>query len=251
MSDTATVSEITVPMVPDFGTLARDRLESMLAASEQVLEGQRVLHKGGLNIVGELLRGAETFYEYNHYPDSDVFDVDTHAQYYYHAHPGRPGEHGHFHTFLRRPGMPPGVEPVPYDGTEEWPQGDEALSHLIAISMDPYGLPIGLFATNRWVTAEVWYPADDVIRMLDSFVIDHAFPSWPVNLWVSAMCRLFRPQIEALLRQRDEIVADWAIAHPGVDVFEDRGLEVTGQLDISVERQIAMVRTALGYNERV
>ncbi len=238
-------------MVRDFGTLGRDCLESMLAAGEQVLECQRVLHKGGLNIVGELLRGAETFYEYNHYPDSDVFDVDTHAQYYYHAHPGRPGEHGHFHTFLRRPGMPPGVEPVPYDGTEEGPRGDEASSHLIAVSMDPYGLPIELFATNRWVTAEVWHRATDVIRMLDCFVIDHAYPSWPVNIWVSAMMRLFRPQIEALLHHRDEVVAAWAAGHPGVDVFEDRGLEITGQLEISVEQQIGEARAALGAAQAV
>ena len=33
--------------------------------------------------------------------------------------------------------------------------------------MDGWGEPIGLFATNRWVTGETWYPAGAVIRMLD------------------------------------------------------------------------------------
>lgn len=61
-------------------------------------------------------------------------------------------------------------------------------------------------AANRWGTAEAWYPAEQVIRMLDRFVIDHAFPSLPVNRWISAMFVLYRPHIEALLKKRDEIV---------------------------------------------
>ncbi len=51
--------------------------------------------------------------------------------------------------------------------------------------------------------------------MLDRFVIDHAFLSWPVNRWISAMFILFRPHVEAWLRQRDETMRAWAAAHPG------------------------------------
>ena len=205
----------------------------------------RVLDKAGLNLVGEVLRGHGTFTELDHYPPDDVFDSDTHAQYYYHAHRGMQEEHGHFHTFLRAPGMPTGARPVEYSGGEPWPAGDEALSHLIAISMDAYGLPIGLFAVNRWVSAEAWYEAEDVIRMLDRFDIDHAFPSWPVNRWIGAMIRLFRPQVESLIRHRDASVAAWKRAYPEVDVFEDRRLEVTGDLRISIDDQIAAVQSAL------
>jgi hypothetical protein len=70
--------------------------------------------------------------------------------------------------------------------------------------MDAYGWPIGLFTTNRWVTNQTWYSAADTIRMLDRFLIDHAYPSWPVNRWISAMFRLFRPQIVELLERRDQ-----------------------------------------------
>ncbi len=230
---------------PDIAQLSRARLESMLAAGEEILECLRVLEKADLNLVGEVLRGHGTFYELEHYPPDDVFDRDSQAQYYYHAHRGMPGENGHFHTFLRAPGMPDSVKPVAYSGSEPWPTGDAALSHLIAISMDTYGLPIGLFAVNRWVTAEAWYDADDVIRMLDRFVVDHAFPSWPVNRWIGAMVRLFRPQIEALIRHRDASLAAWRHAYPEVDVFEDRRLEVTGVLRIDVDDQISSVRSAL------
>ena len=230
----------------DPARLPRARLEAMHAAGEEIFECLRVLEKADLNLVGEVLRGQGTFYELEHYPPQDVFDSDTHSQYYYHAHRGLAGEHGHFHTFLRAPGMPAGVQPVPYSGGEQWLVGDDALAHLIAISMDADGRPIGLFTVNRWVAADAWYPAEAVIRMLDRFAIDHAYPSWPVNRWITAMIRFFRPQIEWLVLRRDQAVARWAEAHPGVDVFEDRALEVTSELAATVEEQLARVREALG-----
>ncbi|HUX23880.1 MAG TPA: hypothetical protein VMV87_04610 [Burkholderiales bacterium] len=229
----------------DFSALTRPALHLMRSAGAEVLECQRVLDKGGLNVVGEMLRGQGEFVEYEHYPVDDVFDADTHAQYYYHAHRGSEGEHGHFHTFLRAPGMPAGVAPAIYAGDEPWPAGDQALSHLIAISMDAYGLPIGLFTVNRWVTGDTWYPARDVVAMLDGFAIDHANPSWPVNRWIGAMLRLFRLQIEALIFARDQTLAAWTRSHPGRDVFEDRELEIMSHTAISVELQIAAVAAAL------
>lgn len=230
--------------LPDLWQVPRARLEAMRAAGAEVLECQRVLDKAGLDLVSEVLRGQGTFYELEHYPSDDVFDRYTHAQYYYHAHRGA-AEHGHFHTFLRAPGMPESVAPVPYTGEEIWPSGDESISHLIAISMDAFGRPISLFAVNRWVSAEAWYPAEDVIRMLDRFAIDHAFPSWPVNRWIGAMLRLFRPQIEVLVRHRDTVVDAWRRTHPDTDVFEDRRLDVTGEFAISIDAQIAAVKAAL------
>ena len=120
------------PGVVDFGTLDRERLESMQAAGYEVRECHRVLKKGGANIVGELLRGSETFYEYDHYPDGDVYDDETFSQYYYHAHRGLPGEHGHFHTFVRRAGIPDEIKPVPYDGDTPWPTDDDVICHFVA-----------------------------------------------------------------------------------------------------------------------
>jgi hypothetical protein len=234
---------------PDFSTLAPAQLLAMQRTGREILTCHRVLGKAGLNVVGEVLRDTlnrgETFYEFTHYPADDVYDRETHAQYYYHAHRGEVGEHGHFHCFLRPKGMPPDVAPIDYPATDPWPQGDEALSHLVAIAMDSYGFPIGLFTVNRWVTAEAWYPADQVIRMLDRFIIDHAFPSWPVNRWISAMFVLYRPHIEALIRQRDAAIRAWASTHPGADVFEDRALDVTSQMTISVEETMARVAQAL------
>lgn len=231
--------------VPGMEGLPREQRELMVEAGKEILECYRVLKKGGLNIVGEVLKGQGTFYEFDHYPSGDVYDEESHAQYYYHAHRGLAGEHGHFHTFLRKDAIPEHMEPVPYDGEAEWPSGSDTVCHLVAISMDVYGFPIGLFSTNRWVTDEVWYPGNEVIEILDRFVIDHAYPSWPVNRWMSAMFRLFRPEIEALIVQRDAAVAAWQEAFPDVDVFEDRKLEVTGEIRISVKEKLERLGASL------
>ena len=246
MSKTA-AKKIQLPEVriAEVGELSRLEREAMLDAGEEINECYRVLKKGGINIVGELLKDQGTFYELDHYPKGDVYDEETHAQYYYHSHRGTAGEHGHFHTFLRQGAIPDGVRPVVYDGDTKWPTGSDAVCHLVAVSMDVYGFPIGLFSTNRWVTDEVWYAAGEVIGMLDLFDIDHAFPSWPVNRWLTAMFKLFRPEIEALIRHRDEVVEIWRQARPGTDIFEDRDFDITGQIRISVKDKLENLRAAL------
>ena len=218
-------------------------LKTMATAGERVLECYRVLQKSDTNVVAEVLRGQGEFYEFDHYPEGDVYDQETHSQYYYHSH--REGEHGHFHTFLREKGMPKDCRPVPQSEADFMKTRDDKLSHLIAISMNRAGYPIHLFTTNRWITADNWYAADDVIRMLDRFEMVLAWPSWPVNIWVTSMLRLFRPQIVELVRKRDAAVANWRKKHPDVDAFEDRGCDITSDRKISVEAQIKRVDQAL------
>jgi hypothetical protein len=228
----------------DLSAVADARLAEMRVAGRTVAEVERVLAKTGDTLVGDVLRGQGTFYEWDHYPAGDVYDPASHAQYYYHAHAAGErfeGEHGHFHTFLRPRGMPPGCRPVRTPAEVAAHDPDAALSHLIAISMDRMGRPFRLFTVNRWVTGETWYAADDVVRMLDRFEIDTARPSWPVNRWIGALVRLFRPQAEALLAARDRRLAAWQAQYPDVDAYEDRRLEVTSQVDVSPSDQIAAV----------
>jgi hypothetical protein len=75
--------------------------------------------------------------------------------------------------------------------------------------------------------------------------MDLAYPSMPVNIWITGMLQLFRPDIETLLHQRDQAVADWLNEHPDENVYEDRGLEITSIQDISVEKHIKQVNRAL------
>ena len=211
-------------------------LRTMMEAGLEVLECQRVLAQTGNNIVGELLPTVGTFYEYDHCPPDDVFDHESHCQYYYHAH--RESEHGHFHIFMREKGMPKDCRPARQSKAEYLKNREENVCHLVAISMDNTGVPIRLFTTNRWVTAESWYPAKDVLAMIERFKIDHAKPSWVVNRWITAMLRLFRPKIAELLKLRDAAVAKWKREHPGEDAFENRELDLPSMIDISIDDQI-------------
>ena len=249
----------------DLTRLGRAELEAMAAAGAEVLECRRVLARTGDSVVSEALRGAAGFVEWNHYPAGDVYDAHSDAQYFYHAHPPAQravGEHGHFHTFLRPRGMPPGTRPLimpelaiadapaaPVAPPARQPcQGadNDELSHLVAIAMEAGGEPIRLFTTNRWVTGETWYAAGDVVAMLDRFVIDMARPSWPLNRWLTAMFRLFRPQMAELVLARDEAVMSFRRRHRGkVHVFEDRRLEVTSALDIDLGDQLRRIALAL------
>lgn len=227
----------------DFSKIETERLEKMRAAGQVVEECHRVLAKTGDNIVGDILKGSGTFYQMTHYPEGDVYDHDTHSQYYYHAH--REGEHGHFHLFLRPKGMPKGIKPKPLSDYKKPDALNDALSHLIAISMDAYGMAQSLFTTNRWVTAEYWYDCEDVIKMLDHFDIDQANPSWATNQWVGAMVQLFYPQICELLRQRDEVMDDWVNAHPGQNAYEDRDMEITSEMECNYTAQMDAVEEEL------
>jgi hypothetical protein len=209
----------------------------------------------GRSILGEL-GGEDGFAPGEHYPPGEVWDPVTHAQYFYHAHPEgqRPsGEVGHFHTFLGQGGMPTGVAPLVLPemalaplsrgtarddpGTHRSRRDRGIFGHLIAISMDRTGRPISLFTTNRWVTGETWYRAEDTIRMLDLFAFEPERESL-LDRWLGAMIRMLRPQIAALIRARDDTVMDWRRRRSRQrHVFDDHRLEVTSEatLDIAAE----------------
>ena len=217
-----------------------EHAQSMAAAADEIEECYRVLKRGDTNLVAEILRGYGKYTEWQHYPPGDIHDSASHSQYYYHAH--REGEHGHFHIFLRKKGMPKGCTPARLPASVERPLGKDAISHIIAISMDKWGYPIRLFTGNRWLVNDTWYKPKDVAEMIDRFDIDHAWPCWATNRWVGAMLRLFRSQIEWLVAERDEAVRVWQAGHPDSVAYEDHDLDITSTLNISVEDQIQRVR---------
>ncbi len=113
-------------------------------------------------------------------------------------------------------------------------------NRLVAIAIDGRGEPIRLFTTNRWVTGETWYRADDVIRMLDRFQVEGAGPSAVLNRWLGAMVRLFKPEITVLLRNRDKTVMDWRWRRRS-NVFEDPRLEITSSFEIDLDARLGVV----------
>ena len=227
---------------------------------------QQLALRGGSTILQEVTGESGATPGWRRYPEGEVYDPATHAQYFFHRHPasprGRraePAEHGHFHLFLRAEGMPAGVAPlvVPALAIANAPAppqsaplkrgGRDEVAHLIAVAIDARGEPIRLFTTNRWVTGETWYGADDTIRMLERFELRPEAPLALVNRWLDALVRMFRPEIAVLLRQRDKAIQEWQWrwGRRG-HVFEDRRLEITSSFDIDLESRLALVEGAAG-----
>ena len=219
----------------------------LLAAAEEALGWEDVLARTGDSVVTAVLGDVSTFYQWQHYPEGDVQDPSTGAQYYYHAHP--PGtrptdEHGHFHLFVRPAEAGVDVRPVPLPDFEPPAEPEDLLCHLVGIAVDAEGRLRELFTTNRWVTAEHWFRAEDVIRLLPAFAVRHARPSWPLNRWLESVVSAFAPEIAGLVRARDQRVTAWEDAHAG-NVFEDRALEYPATLEVDLDERVRTLRAGL------
>lgn len=237
--------------VRSLSLLEESTLQNMYAAGNRVLNCHQIWMDQGSNVVAEMLSEVPEFYQWDHHPTGDVYDWQSHSQYFYHAHPpdvrgnAWGDEHGHFHTFLRPLGFPRGIEASTESGPDVRKQDHQDISHLVAVSMDNTGMPVRLFTTNRWVTGESWYPASSVKQFLSRFMVNHASPSLAANIWLSNLLMLYRPTINALLDARDAVIADHDVSEAECPVFEDRNLEVTSIIDIDVERQLADIEAAL------
>lgn len=233
-------------------------------AAAALRECRQELDARGSTILREVTVGAAETPEWRRYPEGEVYDPATHAQYFYHRHSppagGRspqPVEHGHFHLFLRAEGMPAGIAPlvvpelavanapVPPQSAPLKRGARDEVAHLVAVAIDARGEPIRLFTTNRWVTGETWYSAGDMIRMLDRFELRADAPSALLNRWLGALVRLFQPEITVLLRNRDKTIQDWQWrwGRRG-PVFEDTRLEIASSFDIDLEARLAAIEHA-------
>lgn len=241
------------PLCPEpvsFETLHEARLVRMAEAGQRLIGTARILAKTGDCVVGEITRDCGPLHPYAHYPEGDVVDRDSGAQFFYHMHPvpplaeGGAGRtlNGHFHCFV------PAPEPHSQAGHRRLRRGS-GKAHLIAVEVDRQSLPVRLFTTNRWVTDETWIEAPVAARLADRFVVELARPSLSAAIWISSLVRLFQPQIAALLEARDAAIAAFSRLNPLADPYEERSLEVPSAMAVSVEAQMAGVRAALALRQ--
>lgn len=199
------------------GPIGRVMDEALQLAMREALFCEQILARSSQNIVLETLRDAPEIETWAHYPPGDVHDPDSGGQWYYHCHDtsADKGEHGHFHCFLR-------------------PQGREGpIYHLIALGVDPYGRLVRLFTVNQWVVADDWTDVEPLISLLPRFDMQMPRPSYLVNRWLSAILRVYGPEIIQLIRERDAAIA--AHTSPqGIAVLEDRSLEVTSERQVDL-----------------
>lgn len=168
---------------------------------------------------------------FRHFPAGDVYDLSSHAQFYYHRH--RDGEFGHIHLFQRPRGMPRGLAPAVATAEPDAP------CHLIAVGFGAGGEATELFTTNRWVTGEAWYRAEAVKAMVAGLRLAPAEPWTPVARWLAALVEFYRPLIDVLVDERDQAVAAWRQAHPGRDELNDERLEITSARTINPAADLA------------
>jgi len=225
----------------------------------------------GTTVVGEATGGSAPgdIAAWAHYPPNEVYDPLTHLQYFFHRHAAAlpaatARECGHFHLFLRGEGMPPGAVPLLLAETavanvRSVPQSaplkrgsSDKVCHLVAIAVDEHGEPIRLFTTNRWVTGETWYRADDVVAMLGKVRFD-GVSRGPTLLdrWIGGVVRLFWSEIEDLLRRRDAAIVEWRWRWPRGNAFEDPRLEVTSSQDIDLAARLAAIEAGRASSRRL
>ena len=196
------------------------RHEIEAAAARELLACYESLAARRAHLLARLLRGRRPV-QWRHYPANDAIDHETGYQYFYHCHaPGerRGGaEHGHFHLFRRRA---PGRAPV----------------HLLAIALTSKGVPHALFTVNQWVAGSPLPGARAALRDLARFEVRAAGDPL-VNRWIAALLRLFRPQIERLLAERD-----CRLKRGRAALLDDRSVEVLSSLAIDLDARLAEIR---------
>jgi hypothetical protein len=246
-----TILAPSLPAPVSFEQVSTARLARMAEAGRKLISTARILAKTGDSVIDEVTRDCGPLHPYAHYPEGDVVDRESGAQFFFHMHPisplamesvqgsSGPGTlNGHFHCFVPAPG-PTGANGLPRQ------RRGSGMAHLIAIEADRQSLPVRLFTTNRWVTDETWVEAPTAARLADRFVVELARPSLSVSIWLSSIMRLFQPQIAGLLAARDATIAALSHFNPAGDAFEDRSLEVPSALAVSVEAQMAGLRAVL------
>ena len=194
--------------------------------------------------------------EWQHYPPGEVYDPQTHAQYFYHAHPPAQRAPARARAFpylsarrgnarrrgpadpardrgRRMPRASPQAPPLKHGRRDE-------VSHLVAIALDAAGSRSGC---SRPIAGSPARPGIAPTTSSKCWTAS-SFLLWAgrllLNDWIAAIITLFRPQIAWLLRQRDETVIGWR-QRRRTNVFEDIRLEVTSSFDIDLDAQFGFL----------
>lgn len=233
-----------------YPTINKDELKAMLSqynqrdlfemysAGLETVKWQKLLSKVNATVVSDIIKDLDEFFIGERYPHDESVDRETKSSYFYHSH--RPKEHGHFHIYYSNKLVMEKFKPI-----TTWDK-KHPNTHLVAISMHPNGDPIGFFIPNHWITKDDWYVHEDMKEMFSQFRINHPYPSWPSNQWVSEMLKLFRPQIEHILKKRDEMLFN--SDKPLDKIIKNKRLDVLASISISISDQMSVIEELLGCN---
>jgi hypothetical protein len=203
--------------------LTAQERSDLYAAGLRALDATQSLLQKGKTVISEII-GPSAYVEWEHYPKRDAKSRDG-ALFYYHAHAASQrmaGEHGHFHVFAsnERAACP----------------SDQRYTHIAGLSVDDRGMPLRLFTTNQWVTAECWENAERVCALARQTELKDARPH-KVGQWLDAVFAFFRPQIDYVVHLRDARIK--ALEERGrANLLEDRRTHILSQCRIDFSTQI-------------
>lgn len=171
------------------------------------------LKREGSNLVIKIMNGKKYVFDpYYHYPyDGGVKDDKTGCQLFFHAH--RENEYGHFHTFVK-------------DENNE-------LIHLVLISMNKQGEPIGLATVNGWVTGDKYVNAEALKKFSDSFYVNpNLYKDEKTIQFINYIFKAYKEEIYNLFDQRDKWIEEY-VSKNYREPFEDRDFEILSYKEIA------------------
>ncbi|RMD48594.1 MAG: hypothetical protein D6830_06560 [Ignavibacteria bacterium] len=188
--------------------------EFILSAKDKIIKIIAQLKSEGTNLVLKVMNGKKYVFDpYVRYPyEGGIVDKENGCRIFFHAH--RPNEYGHFHTFV------------------EDEKGE--LIHLVLISMNKKGEPIGLATVNTWVTGDKYVKPDILKNYLSNFKMNrNSFKESRIIDFVEAIFEAYRQEIFTLFDEREEWIQNYAAKYYR-EPFEDRDYEVLSHVKIKV-----------------
>ena len=182
------------------------------------------LERKGTSVI-DLARDGQPSQPWRLYPgENGIFDPDTRYQFYYHSH-GSDHEAGHFHTVRLFP---------------------DHTAHLVAISMTSDGWPQALFTLNLWAIGDAYESAGNLRHDVRRFRLAEQVGPPALVRFVNLIFETFGPHIEQLQTEKIAALAGHRAAHPGLDVFDDRSLEVLSRVEVDVRARGGEVVSTIG-----
>ena len=180
----------------------------------KILEIIKSLKANGSNLVLKIMDGKK--YKFDpmvHYPfDGGIVDPKTNSRVFFHTH--RKNEYGHFHTFVE--------------------DDNGNLIHLVLISMNKKGEPIGLSTVNRWVTGDKYVNSEELKLHFEKFKINKfLFKEERVLEFIENLFKAYKKEIFTLFEERDTWIKNYVNTYYN-EPFEDRKFEVLSSIKIDV-----------------
>jgi hypothetical protein len=208
--------------------------------ARRILRVYQSLEKSGEHLLRPAL-GRRALTQWAHYPRNDAVDTTQRYQWYYHSHTpaDRPAEseHGHFHLFARINARRTLIAPAAEAAFLRKLQATDSTAktrHLLAIGMNPVGVPISLFTVNRWVTGDQLLSSASTLHILETLKLDSGYPH--IDRLLSSLIALYMPQLRTLFRKRDQTLFNRAKHGPGT--LDDESLEILSELKLNLDRRI-------------